>query len=84
MNGFDKMKGLNFQALMTFGQSKAKFMENHPQVQPFLDQVNSRQPEVGQEVAIAVRYPDGTEYKTGVRITEGDLDLLNTLRDLIH
>lgn len=84
MNGFDKMKMMNFQTLMTLNQSKEKFMTNHPQVQPFLDDVNRREPEVGQEVAIAVRYPDGTEYKTGVRVTEGDLDLLNTLRQFLR
>lgn len=83
MNGFDKMKMMNIQTLMTLNQSKSTFMENHPQVQSFLDDVNKRQPEVGQEVAIAVRYPDGTEYKTGVRVTEGDLDLLNTIRALL-
>ena len=84
MNGFDKMKMMNFQTLMTLNQSKATFMGNHPQLQQFLDDVNSREPEVGQEVAIAVRYPDGTEHKTGIRVTEGDLDLLNTLRQLLR
>ena len=84
MNGFDKMKMMNLQTLMTLNQSKATFMGNHPQLQKFLDDVNSREPEVGQEVAIAVRYPDGTEYKTGVRVTEGDLDLLNTLRQFLR
>lgn len=72
----------NIQALMMFNQAKEKFMTNHPQVQPFIDNVNSHEPVVGQEVAIAVRYPDGTEYKAGVRITESDLELLNTLREL--
>ena len=84
MNGFDKMKMMNFQTLMTLNQSKATFMGNHPQLQQFLNDVNGREPEVGQEVAIAVRYPDGTEYKTGVRVTEGDLDLLNTLRQFLR
>ena len=78
----ERIKMLNFQALMMFNQAKAKFMENHPQVQTFLDNVSGREPEVGQEVAIAVRYPDGAEYKAGVRITESDLELLNTLREL--
>ena len=84
MNGFDKMKMMNLQTLMTLNQSKATFMGNHPQLQKFLDDVNSREPEVGQEVAIAVRYPDGTEHKTGIRVTEGELDLLNTLRQLLR
>lgn len=75
---------LNIQSLMTLNQAKSKFMKNHPSVQPFLDNVNSRQPCAGQEVAIAVRYPDGTEYKTGVRIKEEDIQLLESLRELIR
>ena len=84
MNGFGNFKMPNIQTLKAMSQAKEKFMANHPQVQPFLDNVNSRQPEVGQEVAIAVRYPDGTEYKTGIRVTEGDLDLLNSIRQLLR
>ena len=67
---------------MMLNQAKAQFMSNHPQVQPFLDNVNSREPVVGQEIAIAVRYPDGTEHKAGVRITESDLELLKAIREL--
>ena len=74
---------LNLNALMNFNQTKQRFMDNHPSVQPFLDDINSRDPEPGQEVAIAVRYPDGTEYKTGIRITEDDMQMLSMLRELI-
>ena len=82
MNGFGNFRMPNIQTLMAMSQSKEKFMANHPQVQPFLDNVNSRQPEVGQEVAIAVRYPDGTEYKTGIRVRPEDLELLNMLKEV--
>ncbi len=74
---------LNFQSLLTFNSAKNKFLSNHPTVQPFIDNLNSRDPEPGQEVAIAVRYPDGTEYKTGVKVTEDDLQLLNLLKELL-
>ncbi|MBR0456364.1 MAG: hypothetical protein IJJ01_06805 [Firmicutes bacterium] len=74
---------LNFQSLLTFNSAKNKFLSNHPAVQPFIDNLNSRDPEPGQEVAIAVRYPDGTEYKTGVKVTEDDLQLLNLLKELL-
>ena len=74
---------LNFQSLLTFNSAKSKFLANHPNVEPFIDELNSRDPEVGQEVAIAVRYPDGTEYKTGIRITEDDMQMLSMLRELI-
>ena len=74
---------LNFQSLLTFNSAKNKFLANHPPVQPFIDNLNSRDPEPGQEVAIAVRYPDGTEYKTGVKVTEDDLQLLSLLKELL-
>ena len=74
---------LNFQSLLTFNSAKNKLLANHPTVQPFIDNLNSRDPEPGQEVAIAVRYPDGTEYKTGVKVTEDDLQLLSLLKELL-
>ena len=57
----------------------AKFSQNHPKVPAFLDNVKNRGFEEGQEIAIAVRYPDGTEYKTGIRVQNADLDLLKIL-----
>ncbi|MCQ2545481.1 MAG: hypothetical protein MJ144_03510 [Clostridia bacterium] len=73
----------NFQMLATAKQSRDKFMANHPKVQPFLDDVNAKGFCEGQEIAIAVRYPDGTEYKTGIMVTSEDLDMLNMLKSLV-
>lgn len=72
----------NFQMLATARQAKAKFMANHPKVEPFLENINRKGFCEGQEIAIAVRYPDGEEYKTGIRVTQEDLDLLNLLKGL--
>lgn len=68
--------------LMAAKQAKAKFMANHPKVESFINDVNNRGFCEGQEIAVAVRYPDGTEYKTGIRVTESDLQLLNMLKGL--
>ena len=57
-----------------------KFSENHPKVPKFLDSIRSKGFEEGQEIAIAVRYPDGTEYKTGIRVQKSDLDLLDIVK----
>ena len=38
---------LNFQSLLTFNSAKNKFLSNHPTVQPFIDNLNSREPEPG-------------------------------------
>ena len=72
----------NFQMLMAAKQAKEKFMNNHPKVETFIDDVNSKGFCADQEIAVAVRYPDGTEYKTGIRVTESDLQLLNMLKGL--
>ena len=31
---------------------------------------------------MAVRYPDGTEYKTGIRVQASDLELLEIVKSL--
>ena len=72
----------NFQMLAAARQAKNKFMANHPKVQPFIDNVKTKGFCQGQEIAIAVRYPDGTEYRTGIRVTDEDLDLLNMLKSM--
>ena len=74
----------NMQAILKAKQAKQTFIANHPQVQTFMDNVNSKPPCQGQEVAIAVRYPDGTEYKTGVRLTQSDIELALALRELVR
>ena len=51
-------------------------------METFIDDVNSKGFCADQEIAVAVRYPDGTEYKTGIRVTESDLQLLNMLKGL--
>ena len=36
----------------------------------------------GQEIAVAIRYPDGSEFKTGIRVRAEDLALLEMLKGL--
>ncbi|MCQ2546341.1 MAG: hypothetical protein MJ161_02185 [Clostridia bacterium] len=72
----------NFQMLATAKQSKEKFMKNHPKVEPFLDKVNKKGFCEGQEIAIAVRYPDGEEFKCGIKISAEDMDMMELLKSL--
>ena len=73
---------MNFESIFKAMQTKDKFMSNHPKLQQFLNDVQSKGFCEKQEIAVAVRYPDGTEYKTGIRVTQSDLELLNALKDL--
>lgn len=59
------------------------FLNNHPKISPFLNNVKYKGSCAGQEIAIAIRYPDGTEYKTGIRLTETDMDLMRDISGLM-
>lgn len=71
---------MDFGALLKAKQSWAVFCKNHPKVPAFTSAVQSKGFCENMEIAIAVRYPDGTEYKTGVRMKESDLPLTDILK----
>ena len=73
---------LDFSALLNIRQYWTQLKTNHPKLDTFLSSVKGKTPCAGMEIAIAIRYPDGTEYKTGIRVNEEDLALLNTLKNL--
>lgn len=55
---------------------------NHPKLPPFIQGVSRKGAVEGMEIAVAVRYPDGEEYKAGIRVTASDLEQLEKLRKL--
>ena len=57
-----------------------KFSKNHPKVPSFIKSIRTKGFEEGQEVAIAVRYPDGTEFKAGIKVQKSDLELLDLFK----
>ena len=73
---------LDFGAMLKLRGAWQKFNANHPKAVAFGNDVYAKGFEEGQEIAIAVRYPDGTEYKTGIRVQESDLELLETVKSL--
>lgn len=60
----------------------SKFSATHPRVPGFINDVKNKGFIEGQEIAIAIRYPDGTEYKTGIKVRAEDLALLDILKSL--
>ena len=72
----------NMGAIMKLRQAWTTFCTNHPKMPGFIAGVKEKGFCEGQEIAIAVRYPDGTEYKTGIKVQQSDLELLETLRHL--
>lgn len=80
-----KRKGIemfNFGEVLTIKQDLKAFEARHPKASEFFNDVKAKTPVEGQEIAIAVRYPDGTEYKAGIKVTAEDLVLLNKLISL--
>ncbi|MDD5987452.1 MAG: hypothetical protein PUC26_06515 [Eubacteriales bacterium] len=73
---------MNLQDMFRFKKAKNTFFSNHPKVPAFLGSVKEKGFCEGQEIAVAVRYPDGTEYKTGIRVRPEDLELLNMLKEV--
>ncbi|MCQ2561669.1 MAG: hypothetical protein MJ186_06445 [Clostridia bacterium] len=69
-------------SIMKIKQSWDSFCAAHPKFPGFLSSVRAKGFCEGQEIAIAIRYPDGTEYKTGIRVKESDLALLDTLKNM--
>ena len=60
----------------------SEFAQRHPKVAPFLSGVRSSGLQERMEVAVAIRYPDGTEYKTGIRLTAEDVAMLQDLKNI--
>ena len=55
---------------------------NHPKLAPFLANVKGKGVQEGMEIAVAVRWPDGTEHKAGVRLQASDIEALSGLKGL--
>lgn len=71
---------MDLSAMFKLKQSWAVFAGNHPKVPGFINELRQKGFCEGQEIAIAVRYPDGTQVKTGIRLQASDLELLNSLK----
>ena len=74
---------IDFSSLMNIKNHWQLFKTNHPKVPEFTRNVGGKGFCEGQEIAIAIRYPDGTEVKTGIRLKESDLQLFDTIKDVI-
>ncbi len=74
---------MNISALFKIKDHLSVFKENHPKFVPEARKVFAKGFCEDQEIAIAVRYPDGTEYKMGVRVKDSDLPFLDSVKELL-
>lgn len=73
---------MNLESMFHARSAWKVFKRNHPRLEPFMDAVQNKGYCAGMEIAVAVRYPDGEEYKTGIRVTESDMELIDLARSM--
>ncbi len=73
---------MNISSILQLRKSWEVFTRNHPKVVPFLAGLKQSGVQENMEIAVAVRYPDGTEYKTGIRLTRSDMEEIEILKQI--
>lgn len=73
---------MDFSAILKAKQAWSTFKGNHPKFEPFLNDVKQRGIKEGTILGLTVEYPDGTQVKTNLRVTESDLELIGVLKSL--
>ena len=74
---------MDFNSLLMMKQAWGTFRNNHPKVPEFLRTVKKRGISEGTEVLISVTYPDGQNFKAGLKLKQSDLELLDSLGQLM-
>lgn len=74
--------GMGFGDKLKLAAIFEKVCRNHPKLPAFIQGVKGKGVQEGMEIAVAVRYPDGSEYKAGIRVTASDLEQLEKLKEL--
>ena len=75
---------MNIGALFNIKKDLNAFKSNHPKLVPEVKKVLSKGFCEDQEIAVAIRYPDGTEVKTGIRLQETDLPFFETIKAFLE
>lgn len=73
---------MDINLLMKLSSAWNTFKTNHPKFPSFLSAVKNRGLEEGATIDIAINYPDGTSLKSGIRVRQSDLDLLEMLSEM--
>lgn len=73
---------MDISVLMKLRSAWNSFCRNHPRFPDFLRDVKNRGIPVGTEVTISVTYPGGETLKAGLKLTDSDMELLQTLNGI--
>ncbi|MCR5742499.1 MAG: hypothetical protein K6F92_02055 [Lachnospiraceae bacterium] len=74
---------INPMKMMQAKQAWDDFRENHPRFVPFLNAAQTKIAE-GSVIAMSVTGPDGKVIETNIRVTDKDMELFNSLKDMLE
>ncbi len=74
---------MDFNSLLVLKQAWDTFRHNHPKFPDFLKAVKKRGITEGTEILICVTYPDGQNLKAGLKLKQSDIELLDSLGQLM-
>lgn len=73
---------MNPMAMMKMKSLMEKFKENHPKVPMFFSAASGYVAE-GSIIELTIKSPDGNPICTNFRITADDIELMETLKDMV-
>lgn len=72
----------NIEAMMKMRSAWGKFASNHPKFSAFLAEIGRSGAPEGTVIEIHVEYPDGRHLSSNMRVSESDIELMQSLREL--
>ncbi len=72
----------NIEAMMKMRSAWGKFASNHPKFSAFLGEIGRSGAPEGTVIEIHVEYPDGRHLSSNMRVSESDIELMQSLREL--
>jgi len=69
---------MDLRNIMKLKSAWNSFSRNHPRFPAFTREIKNRGVQEGIVIDISFKYPDDTTVHTNLKVTEADVDLLNT------
>ncbi len=78
-----KLGDINPGNIMKLQSAKNQFNKNHPKVEPFIKAIERKGIQEGMVIEMAVTMPDGEKLSSNIKVQQSDLELMNSLKDMI-
>lgn len=74
---------VDFSALAKGKQAWDAFKRNHPKFPEFLKYIGNRGVSEGTEIDITVKYPNGQNVNSSIKVKPEDVQLFNSMKDML-